>query len=114
MFYFGYILVILPISFRVTSLVLGQSYDCPTASEEILKNIFKGILYWNKSFRFWFTELHFWGSNWPEVGIGSGDGLVLNRQQAITWINDDTTNDLRIYVSPSLGGLTNMVDNILF
>ena len=28
-----------PISFRVTSLALGQSYDCPSASEVILKDM---------------------------------------------------------------------------
>ena len=32
---------ILPMSFRVTSLVLGQSYDCPSASEATLKNVGK-------------------------------------------------------------------------
>ena len=31
--------VILPISFRITSLPVGQSYDCPTASEVTLTNI---------------------------------------------------------------------------
>ena len=33
----------LPISFRVTSLALGQSYDCPSASEVTLKNMDKMI-----------------------------------------------------------------------
>ena len=32
---------ILPISFRVTSQALGQSYDCPSASEVTLKDISK-------------------------------------------------------------------------
>ena len=31
----------LPISFRVTSLALGQSYDCPSASEVTLKDMGK-------------------------------------------------------------------------
>ena len=30
-----------PIFFRVTSLALGQSYDCLSASEEIMKNMGK-------------------------------------------------------------------------
>ena len=33
--------MILPIFFRITSLALGQSYDCPGASEVILKNMGK-------------------------------------------------------------------------
>ena len=32
---------LLPISFRITSLALGQSYDCPNASEVILKDMGK-------------------------------------------------------------------------
>ena len=34
---------ILPMSFRVTSLALGQSYDCPSVSEATLKNMGKKI-----------------------------------------------------------------------
>ena len=33
---YGYIL---PLSFRVTSLALGQSYDCPSACEATLKDM---------------------------------------------------------------------------
>ena len=35
---------ILPISLRVTSLALGQSYDCPSAREVTLKDIVKKII----------------------------------------------------------------------
>ena len=35
------VVVYLPISFRVTSLALGQSYDCPSISEVTLKNMGK-------------------------------------------------------------------------
>ena len=35
---------ILPMSFRVESLALGQSYDCPSASESTLKDIRKHII----------------------------------------------------------------------
>ena len=38
-------MVILPIFFRVTSLALGQSYDCPSASEVTLKYMGKITLY---------------------------------------------------------------------
>ena len=38
---YGFIFCILPISFRVAALALGQSYDCPSASEVTLKNIDK-------------------------------------------------------------------------
>ena len=38
---------ILPISFRVTSQALGQSYDCPSAYEVILKDMGK-----------WFTQIY--------------------------------------------------------
>ena len=31
----------LPISFKVASLLMGQSYDCPNASEATLKNMYK-------------------------------------------------------------------------
>ena len=36
---------VLPISFKVTSLALGQSYDCPSASEVTLKNMDKLVTY---------------------------------------------------------------------
>ena len=36
-------LLILPICFRVASLALGKSYDCPSASEATLKNMAKYI-----------------------------------------------------------------------
>ena len=36
-----------------------------------------------------FTEVGSQGSNWQYVGIGLGNGLVPNRQQAITWTNAD-------------------------
>ena len=36
---------ILPIFFKVTSLALGQSYDCPRASEATLKNMSKYAAY---------------------------------------------------------------------
>ena len=34
----------LPISFRLSSLALGQSYDCPSASEATLKDMGKGFI----------------------------------------------------------------------
>ena len=34
-----------------------------------------------------------WGYNW-EVILCSGNGLVPNRHQAITWTNDDIINDV--------------------
>ena len=39
---FSYTLI-WPISFRITSMALGQSYDCPSASEVILKDMGKCI-----------------------------------------------------------------------
>ena len=39
--YFIYVwihVIYLPISFRIASLALGQSHDCPSASEAILKD----------------------------------------------------------------------------
>ena len=36
-------MLVLPIAFRVTSLALGQSYDCPSASEITLKDMGKCI-----------------------------------------------------------------------
>ena len=43
----GLITVFLSIFFRVDSLALGQSYDCPSACESALKNIGKHIT-WNQ------------------------------------------------------------------
>ena len=39
MFCYGFVLANLSIFFRVASLALGQSYDCPSASEATLKNM---------------------------------------------------------------------------
>ena len=36
-----------PIFFSIASLAQGQSYDCPNASEAILKNMGKIVLYLN-------------------------------------------------------------------
>ena len=35
-----------------------------------------------------FTGIYFYGSNWQQSSIGSDNGLVPNRQQAIIWTND--------------------------
>ena len=48
-----------------------------------------------------FTEVCSWGSNWQRVCIGSGNGLVPNRRQAITWTNLDPVH-LCMYAA--LGG----------
>ena len=44
---FSYTLI-WPISFRITSMALGQSYDCPSASEVILKDMGKCITWIHK------------------------------------------------------------------
>ena len=41
-------------------------------------------------FYFNFSDVCFLGSSWQYVSIGSGNGLVLNRQQSITWSNIDS------------------------
>ena len=41
-----------------------------------------------------FTEVYSQGFNWQLVNIGSGNGLVPNRQQAITWTNAAKVTDL--------------------
>ena len=41
------------------------------------------VLYFDSNF----TEVCSKGSNWQQVSTGSGNGLVLNRWQAITWTN---------------------------
>ena len=46
--------MILPISFRVTSRALGQSYDCPSASEVTLKDMGKHIMWMHKS---WYDNI---------------------------------------------------------
>ena len=48
-----------------------------------------------------FTEICCQESNWQKASIGSGNGLVPNRRQAITWTNDGPVH-WRIYAA--LGG----------
>ena len=43
----GATILIVPISFRITSLALGQSYDCPSASEATLKYMGKQITWFH-------------------------------------------------------------------
>ena len=62
---------------------------------------------WHVSFDFNFSEDCSWGSNWQQVGIGSGNGLVPNRRQDLTWTKADLVqrrlyavfwgNELRVY-----------------
>ena len=63
---------------------------------------FPNIFHWTKTFEFkkklhWNLSL---GSNWQWVSIGSDNGLVPNRQQAIIWTND---GPVYWYVYESLG-----------
>ena len=51
-----------------------------------------------------FTEVCSQGSNWQYPSIGSGNGVALNRQQAIIRTNDGIAYR-RIYVSPGLNEL---------
>ena len=46
-----------------------------------------------------YGQVHYQGSNWQEVSIGSGSGLVLYRQQVWTLIKADPIHSL-IYASP--------------
>ena len=39
------------------------------------------------------SDIFSWGSNWQLVLIDAGNGLVLNKWQAITWTNDDTYSE---------------------
>ena len=55
------------------------------------------IVFWFKLYRNLYLNL----SNWQKVSIGSVNGLVQNRQQAITWTSDDPFH-WWIFVSPSL------------
>ena len=41
------------------------------------------------NFHWYFTEVYSQGSNWQYTSIGSDNGLVPTRQQAIIWTNDD-------------------------
>ena len=55
------------------------------------------ILYFDS----YFTDVCSYGSNWQYVCIGSGNGFVPNRQQVITWTND---NPFHWHIYTSLGG----------
>ena len=47
----------------------------------------------------WMKKYKSQGSSWQEVNIGSGDGLVPNRQKVNIWTDDDSTeNRLPFYV----------------
>ena len=70
------------------------------------------LTFMNENFSYfvwYFTEVCVWWSHRQEVNIGSGNGLVLIRQQAITWSNVDqdvwcpkvflVDNELNVYVA---------------
>ena len=67
----------LPISFRVTSLTLGQSYDCPSASEVTLKGV--GELHQP---RLWFITGGYLVKRWfiPAAARARGQSNDLNRE----------------------------------
>ena len=50
-------------------------------------------------------------SNWQQVSSGTGNGLAPNKQQAITWANENAVYWCR-YVSPSLNKLTKLTATI--
>ena len=50
-----------------------------------------------KSFVCWFEfQICSRGSKWQYISIGSGNGLVPNKQQAVTWTYVDPVNTLRL------------------
>ena len=53
-------------------------------ADGILECIFLNVWILMKNF----SEVCSWKSNWQYSSIGSDNGLALNRQQAIVWIND--------------------------
>ena len=53
-----------------------------------------------------FTEICSQGSNLQYSSMGSDNGLVPARRQAIIWTNDGYFTDWRIYASVDLDGLT--------
>ena len=68
---------ILPISFRVTSLVMGQSYNCPNASEANLKNIDKFI-----------TQIHKnWYSNYNKIKHNQACSYLMGSTGFVLWID---------------------------
>ena len=77
-FYFALLWVsymsILPMWFRVTVLTQVQSYDCPSASVEILKP----LTHWGQVTHICIDKLTI---------IGSDNGLSPERHQAIIWTN---------------------------
>ena len=67
--------IYLPIFFRVASLTLGQSYDCPSVSEGTLKNIVKTYQFQTSTQQ---SIYHFLGCTtvWDNIQSGTKPNLV--------------------------------------
>ena len=75
-----------PISFRVASLALGQSYDCPSASEATLKDIGKNISTYNHNkTKHNKTVCIFYGIYCGPVVNSMWSVLVINRYRTLQW-----------------------------
>ena len=96
----GYTMIDFPISIRLTSLALWQSNDCPRASKATLTNMDKYFMWihyerlhnhnktkHNKTVCIFLGIYCNWWSNWQWISIGSDNSIVVNRLQAITFIN---------------------------
>ena len=81
----------------------------------ISRMTFPSAFPWMKflNFNYNFTEMCFFVSNWQYGGIGSDNGLALNRRQAIIWTNDGL-GYWCIYVSLSLNELISMIDRCIY
>ena len=111
----------------ISIIKIRQSWDCLTLNGNSSYTGKVAPLYWNAKwtkwlpFCIWHFQMHFIGrhfvyfesnftelcseeSCWQKVSIGSGDGLVPNRHQAITWTNDDPVHGCK-YVPPGLNVL---------
>ena len=69
----------------------------------ISQTTFSEYFYWDEMIVFWFKcdWILFLRVQWTLSSIGSGNGLVLSRWQAIIWTNDDPV-PWRIHASPNL------------
>ena len=71
----------LPISFRVVSLALGQSYDCPSASKATLKDMGKTDQYLNTAKHLTQNHVHGFFSWFFGVGVGLGVLYVIQAKE---------------------------------
>ena len=111
-FFFFFILIafLLHVVYHVLTSIQNDIYVIEALTQLHQRHFQMHILWKWLCICFNFTEFCSFGCNWWWVIIDSGNGLVPNRHQAITWTNNDTIHG-RISASP---GLNKLIHEVLF